>query len=218
MNIWAIIPVKPLKDSKSRLAGVLSADERAALTSHILETTLNVLAQVDQIDRVLVISRDQKALKVARLHGASTYSETDKQGLNSALTRASHIASAKRADCVLIIPADLPYLTAEDIEMMIEEAAREFALGHSSDGSCQHRAVVICSDHNHDGSNALLICPPTGFTFQYGPNSFNLHREEASRLGISARVVEASGIKFDIDTEDDWYAYLSMEMNLVTSR
>jgi 2-phospho-L-lactate guanylyltransferase len=217
MNTWVIIPVKPLQDSKSRLADVLSADERAALTSQILESTLDMLAGVKEIDRVLVVSRDRKALKVARKRGASTYNETVKQGLNSALTRASHIAAAKMADCVLIIPADLPFITAEDIEMMIEQATEEVAIGNNSDGGSQHRAIVICSDHNRDGSNALLICPPTGFTFQYGPNSFKLHLEEASRLGMSARVVEASGIKFDIDTEEDWNAYLSMQMNLVSS-
>ncbi len=217
MIIWAIIPVKPLHDSKSRLADVLSADERAALTSHILESTLHVLDRVKDIDRILVVSRDRKALKVARTGGASTYSETDKQGLNSALTRASHIAAAKKADCILIIPADLPFITTEDVEKMIEQATEEVVVGISGDGGCQHRAIVICSDHNRDGSNALLICPPTGFTFQYGPNSFNLHLEEASRLGMSARVVEASGIKFDIDTEEDWNAYLSMQMNLVSS-
>jgi 2-phospho-L-lactate guanylyltransferase len=96
-------------------------------------------------------------------------------------------------------------------------ATEEVVVRNGGDGGCQHRAIVICSDHNRDGSNALLICPPAGFTFQYGPNSFNLHLEEASRLGMSTRIVEASGIKFDIDTEEDWNAYLSMQMNLVSS-
>ncbi len=217
MIIWAIIPVKPLYDSKSRLAHVLSPDERAALTSQILESTIDVLNSVNEIDRILVVSRDQKALKVARRRGATTYYETDKQGLNSALTRASHIAVAKRANCVLIVPADLPFVTKEEIETMIAQVTEEVVIGGNGDGDCQNRAIAICSDHNADGSNALLVCPPIGFKFQYGPNSYTLHLEEAARLGMSARIVEASGLKCDIDTEEDWRAYLSIQMNLVSS-
>jgi len=217
MKVWAIIPVKPLYDSKSRLAHVLSPEERAALTSQILESTIGVLKGVKVIERILVVSRDRKALKVARREGASTFNETEKQGLNSALTRASHIAVAKRADCVLIIPADLPYITVEDVEMMIGQAAEEVVIGGSSDNGCQHRAISICGDLSLDGSNALLVCPPTGFKFQYGPNSYTLHQEEASRLGMSVRIIDAPGLKFDIDTEDDWNEYLSIQMNVVST-
>ncbi len=217
MNIWAIIPVKPLHDSKSRLVNVLTPEERAALTLQILGDTLEVLAEVPAINRTLVVSRDPKVLKVARNRGASTYNETDKQGLNSALTRASHIAAAKNADCILILPADLPYVTAEDVELIVGNDSGDAAGRDESNRGIVPGSFAICSDHGCDGSNALLVCPPTGFTFQYGSNSFSLHLEEASRLGMSKRVVEAPGIKFDIDTEEDWIAYLSMQTSPVNS-
>ncbi|HET6446002.1 MAG TPA: 2-phospho-L-lactate guanylyltransferase [candidate division Zixibacteria bacterium] len=217
MIIWAIIPVKPLFDSKSRLAQVLSPEERADLTSRILESTVQVLNDVDDIDRILVVSRDSKALKIARNGGALTYSETDKQGLNSALTRATQIAATQKADCVLIIPADLPFVSAEDVQEMIKQATEGVVVGGNGDNGPQHRAMAICGDHNRDGSNALFVCPPTGFTFQYGPDSFNLHIEEASRLGMTARIVETPGIRFDVDTEEDWKTYLSLLANPVPS-
>ena len=217
MIIWAIIPVKPLFDSKSRLAQVLSPEERAALTSRILESTIQVLSDVDDIDQILVVSRDPKVLKVARNGGALTYSETDKQGLNSALTRATQIAATQKADGVLIIPADLPFISAEDVQEMIKQATEGVVVGGNGDNSPQHRAMAICGDHNRDGSNALFVCPPTGFTFQYGPNSFKLHTDEASRLGMTARIVEAPGIRFDIDSEEDWKTYLSLLAKPVVS-
>lgn len=215
MTIWAIVPVKPLRDGKSRLSGILSADERAALTSDILANTLKVLNRVPDVDRTMVVSRDPEVLKIARLGGASTYSETDRQGLNSALTRASHIAAAKNADCILILPADLPFITVEDVELILDGADKEAVDGNQGGDGYEHCSISICGDHGRDGSNALLVCPPTGFTFQYGPNSFNLHLNEASRLDMSVRVVEAPGVKFDIDTEDDWKAYLTMQTNPV---
>ncbi|MBI5714221.1 MAG: 2-phospho-L-lactate guanylyltransferase, partial [Chloroflexi bacterium] len=46
MSIWAIVPVKPLKRAKSRLASVLSVEEREAFSRAMLTHTLDVVAQV----------------------------------------------------------------------------------------------------------------------------------------------------------------------------
>lgn len=210
MIIWAIVPVKPLGDSKSRLSHILPADERAALTTAILKRTLEVLGKVQKVDKTLVVSRDTAVLKIARQHGTSTYGETDRQGLNSALTRASHIAAAQRADCVMILPADLPLLTSEDVNMMINSVG-ESGRGNRNSYYYQKRAMAICSDHNDEGTNALLICPPNGFTFQYGPNSFSLHLDEAKRLEMDRRIVHTPGMKFDLDTEEDWNTYQAIQ-------
>jgi 2-phospho-L-lactate guanylyltransferase len=198
MIIWAIIPVKPLRDSKSRLSNILSPDERVKLTRSLLHRTLKILDEVPLIDRTLVVSRDPCVLKLARQHGAFTYAETDRQGLNTALTRASHVAAAKRADSVLILPSDLPFMTVEDVEMMVEAGLPEVrgGVGYHT----PTRAIAICPDQNEDGTNALLVYPPTGFTFYYGPESYTLHLIEAARLGMSSQIIHAPGMKFDLDT------------------
>lgn len=211
MILWAIIPVKPFRYSKSRLAHLLSMDERADLTENILKRTLKTVDQVPAITRTLVVSRDPAALKVARQYGASTYGETDKQDLNMALTRAAHIAVAQKADGVLILPADLPLLISKDIEKLIEAAAPEMQLGNNGFASHQ-RFMVICTDQNQDGTNALLISPPTGFNFQYGPGSFQKHISEAQLLGMKSSVISRPSIEFDLDTEADWRAYKARRM------
>lgn len=210
MIVWAIIPVKPSRYSKSRLAHILSADERSDLTSSMLRRTLNVLADVPAIDRSLVVSRDSGMLKLARQHGALTYDESDKQDLNMALTRATHIAAAQKVDCALILPADLPFVTVEDVSMVLEAASPEKCAGGNGYLS-RRRGIAICSDHVDDGTNALLVCPPTGFTFQYGPGSFHRHLDEATRLGLAHCIVDAPGIKFDLDTEQDYQAYIARQ-------
>ncbi len=209
MITWAIIPVKPLRDSKSRLSAILSAAERATLTSQLLARTLDVLQDTTAVSRTLVVSRDPAALKIARRHGASTFGEADKQEMNMALTRASHIAAAQKADCVLVLPADLPFVTVDDIEMMVAAAAPKIANGNSGYYYAR-RVMAICSDQNDEGTNALLVCPPTGFAYQYGPGSFRLHLAEAERLGMQRQIVHAPGIKFDLDTEVDWRDYLAL--------
>lgn len=208
MKVWAIVPVKPFRDSKSRLGRILTVDQRAELTTAILRRTLEILANVPAIQRTLVVSRDPGVLKLARQYEAMTYEESEKQDLNMALTRAVHIAAAQKADCALILPADLPFLTAADVTRVLEAAAPESCNGGNGFLS-RRRGMAICSDHEEGGTNALLVCPPTGFTFQYGPGSFKRHLAEAERLGIAQCIVESPGLRFDLDTEGDYEVYLA---------
>jgi 2-phospho-L-lactate guanylyltransferase len=210
MSLWAIIPVKPLRYSKSRLAHILTSDQRAELTGGLLRHTLEVLSAVPTIQRTLVVSRDPDALKIARQLGAYTYGETEKQDINMALTRAGHIAAAQQAGCILILPSDLPFLTGEDVEMMIQAITPDAGKSEGNGFYYQRRTMAICTDHNEDGTNALLLCQPAGFTFSYGPGSYQKHLAEAKRLGMARRIVNAPGIKFDIDTEEDWHTYQAM--------
>jgi 2-phospho-L-lactate/phosphoenolpyruvate guanylyltransferase len=213
MSTWAIVPVKPLRYGKSRLAHILSPDERAALTTSMLNRTLQTLNHVPGILRSLVISRDPAALKIARDYGAYTYGEGDKQDLNVALTRAAHLAAAQEATGLLVIPADLPLISVEDVEMMLAGVGPHIPFGQPNghrNGAFRFRrprAISICPDRNENGTNALYVSPPLGFEFTYGEGSFWRHLEQAERLGMRSRIVHAPGLKFDLDTEEDWQAY-----------
>ena len=66
MTLWAIVPVKPLRRGKSRLAGALSEDERTELNRTLLQHTLKTLTDIKELEEVLVISRDPQALTIAR--------------------------------------------------------------------------------------------------------------------------------------------------------
>jgi 2-phospho-L-lactate guanylyltransferase len=57
MTLWAIVPVKPLRRGKSRLADVLTPDERADLNRRLLTHTLDTLTAIPEIEHVLVPSR-----------------------------------------------------------------------------------------------------------------------------------------------------------------
>jgi GTP:adenosylcobinamide-phosphate guanylyltransferase len=148
--IWAIVPVKPLRESKSRLAGVLSADERAELTSFLLQRTLRILRQVAAIDQVMVVSRDPAVLKIARQSHAVTLVEGSRPGLNVALLRAAYVAAAQRATSLLILPSDLPLLTVADVEMMLTGATPANGL---RPGNGHHLDPNAISHNGHSNGN-----------------------------------------------------------------
>ncbi len=70
MTIWAVVPVKPLRRGKSRLAAILTQDEREDLNRRMLVHSLETLKKVPEIEQVLVVSRDPGALALARDYGA----------------------------------------------------------------------------------------------------------------------------------------------------
>ena len=116
MTLWAIVPVKPLRRGKSRLSEVLTQEERADLNRRLLVHTLDTLTAIPEIEHVLVISRDQSALAMARDYGARTVQENGAPQLNIALARATIVAKTYATRGVLIVPADLPLITAEDVQ------------------------------------------------------------------------------------------------------
>ncbi len=185
----AIVPVKPLAESKSRLAGVLNENERAELSRRLLERTLLKLTRARGIARVVVISRDENVLKIARKFGAFGILETN-ANLNDALEQARRVCIANGARALLIVPADLPKLRVRDIEKMI-------ALGEPAP------RIVIAPAARDGGTNALLLNPAHDFVFQFGENSFNAHVAEAKNKNQQIEIYDSDTVTFDLDLPED---------------
>jgi 2-phospho-L-lactate/phosphoenolpyruvate guanylyltransferase len=190
VTLWAIVPVKPIRRGKSRLAKVLSESERADLNWRLLNHTLKVLCSVREIGRVLVVSRDPEALALARDFGAQTLQEEGDPKLNTALKRATLFLRQYTLRSLLILPVDLPLLSPDDIRLVI-----------ASDPGPP--GVVIVPDRHHQGTNVLLVDPPGFLDYEYGPGSFERHCERARCLNARLKVVELPSLALDIDSPDD---------------
>src|SRR5678816_3098791 len=130
MTLWAIVPVKPLRRGKSRLSGALTEDERAELNQMLLENTLKTFSDLKEVEEVLVISRDPHALTIARNYGARTVRENGQPELNTALKRATVVAQVYATRGVLVLPADLPLVTRDDILTLIGRAGEPVSYTH----------------------------------------------------------------------------------------
>ncbi len=190
MTLWAIIPVKPLRRGKSRLAGTLSEDEREQLNKSLLEHTLDTLTNLKELEQVLVVSRDPHALTIARNHGARTVQEDGQPHLNTALQRATVVAKVYATRGVLVLPADLPLLSRADVLTLLDKAS-------------QPPVVVIAPDRHRKGTNALLMSPAGLIEYDFGDDSFERHCERARRAGARLEVVELPSLGLDLDLPED---------------
>ncbi|SRR5581483_2135274 len=190
MTLWAIVPVKPLRRGKSRLAGALTEDERAELNRLLLERTIKTLSDLKEVEQVLVVSRDSSALALARDLGARTVQEDGAPHLNTALKRATVVAQVYASRGVLVLPADLPLLSQHDILTLIE---------HATDPP----VVVIAPDRHQKGTNALLLSPANLIEYDFGENSFKRHCERTKKAGARLEIVTLPSLGLDLDLPED---------------
>jgi 2-phospho-L-lactate guanylyltransferase len=198
MSVWVIVPVKPLNRAKSRLSQVLAPDDRQRLAEAMLRYVLNVIRAVPEVVGTLVISRDGKALAIAREYGARTVQESGTPQLNDALLRATQVVARWKGSALLVIPADLPLIAPEDIASIITMGQAE-------------RSVVLATDQHQDGTNALFVRPPGLIGYGYGPGSFQRHMDMARKAGAEVQVYESPRLLLDIDVPDDLRAYSELQ-------
>jgi 2-phospho-L-lactate guanylyltransferase len=193
-RIVAIVPVRSLSGAKSRLGEPLDPEERADLILALLRRTVAAALAARRLDGVVVVSQDAELLTQARAMGAaSVLQESD--GLNEGLSETRDSAGAE-ATALLVLPADLPAVSAEAIERLVE-AAEETARREP-----ERPVVVLVPDRHGKGTNALLVAPPNAIEFRFGEGSRAAHAAEAVAAG--ATYVELDGpLAFDLDTPED---------------
>lgn len=118
MSVWLVVPVRSLRDGKSRLAPALDPAQRSALIEWLLVHTLEQAAQFPGLKRTLVVSPCTEARVRARAFGAHVLDEHTHGGLNQALRQAQVALSELDAARMLMVACDLPLLRAEDLRRL----------------------------------------------------------------------------------------------------
>ncbi|MFZ1753757.1 MAG: 2-phospho-L-lactate guanylyltransferase [Caldilineaceae bacterium] len=199
-QLWVVIPAKPLREGKSRLASALSAEARRELTRHFIQRTLAVVLSVTELAGVVVVSRDGEILALAEAAGAQVLPETgsgmlatvaEEWGLNRAVGQAASFVGSKGGDGLLFLPTDLPLLAADDIR----------TLAAAWDG--REKCAVLAASQD-GGTNALLLSPPDAIAPAFGVGSFARHLRLADERGLAVALVESEGLAWDVDTPEEY--------------
>ncbi|AMN47476.1 hypothetical protein ACG33_10260 [Steroidobacter denitrificans] len=183
MNVCAIVPVRALGEGKTRLSAVLSPHQRASLVRSMLEHVVGVLRTARGVERIVLVTSDDDL----NLPGVERIRD-EGRGLNAAVELAlTHITH--RFDAAIVVAGDVPYVTAAEIERLIE-------VGRDHD-------VVVVPDRHKEGTNALWLRLPARIQPHFGVASLEAHLETARACGASVTVEHLPGLSHDVDVPDD---------------
>lgn len=189
VSITAIVPLKALRRSKQRLAGLLDDDERVALMADLFGQVVRVCVGAPSVTDVCAVVGDERGAVLARAAGIAWLREPT-AGLNAAV---SHATGRTRADASLVVVADLPELTTDDIE-------RVTAAGEAAP------TVVVARTHD-GGTGALFRRPADVIAPAFGRASAAAHLAAAQRAGVRAVLLSTPGLVHDVDHVDDLDRY-----------
>jgi len=179
-----LIAIKQRWRCKTRLSEALPALARSELVRSMLAAVLSAAAGAQTVRQIMVLSPERDAVP-ADVPVLADSGEC----LNSALTQAHRVLREFGCREVVILPADLPKITAAEIDSLV----RAGRIG----------GFAIAPDTAGVGTNALCLVSPHHFRFQFGPDSKRLHLQEAERVGLSPEVVRLPGLEFDVDSPID---------------
>lgn len=201
----ALVPAKALDQAKGRLAELLTEHERRSLSLVMLEDVLRALSSARGVDRTFVVSPDQDILRDAERFGADPIAQPAAlSGINEALKHASRVISLEEPTAILVLLADVPAVTSEEIESVLSALPRDLG-------------AVICPSRA-EGTSALALRPPDAIDFRFGPNSFAHHEREASARGVPVQALRFDSLLNDVDEPDDLRYLLSHAAETATHR
>ncbi|MEM2875378.1 MAG: 2-phospho-L-lactate guanylyltransferase [Candidatus Bathyarchaeia archaeon] len=195
MNVAAVVPVKRLEKSKTRLSKVLSREEIVKLTLTMLADVLNALGS-STVNEVVVVSSDLNVQKFT-VNYSVRFLREDGVGLNRAVEQASDWCMRHGVESSLFIPADVPLIVKDDINGVVK--------------TCEEGNQVVISPSRSGGTNALLRKPAKVIPTFFGLRSFHRHVSLMVDMGIKFKVYDSPRIALDVDSVEDLYSVFSIE-------
>lgn len=183
-----LLPVKRFDQAKSRLAPVLNAAERAALARAMFQDVLSALMAARGISAA-VVTADENAGKMASEAGAAVLADRAENGVNAAISFGIDALIRNHASAVIVVPADLPSLTAEDIE----NAAAQLATP----------SVILARAGRDGGTNLFANSPPGLIPTLFGAGSFFKHVQASLQAGVKPKILHLKNLCRDVDLPED---------------
>ncbi|MGH9513579.1 MAG: 2-phospho-L-lactate guanylyltransferase [Terriglobales bacterium] len=184
-----LIPVKNLSHAKQRLAPLLDQRARTELAQAMLTDVLDAVCSVPNRPPVSVVTNDSFALGLARDFDCEVISDIGAQNETEAIEMATRSCEERGIAFTLVIPADIPLVTAAELELVLRSAPKE--------GS------VLVPSSDKRGTNAAYRSPCGLFPLRFGDDSFKPHLAAAEATGKPCVVLPLNAIGLDVDTSAD---------------
>lgn len=191
-NLFALVPIKDPARGKSRLAAVLSQEQRCALNSVLARRALETCTQLFGIEHTLVVTGSTTAVSIASEFGVRVVPEDHNQrNVNVAVAAGAECARLAGAAGIIVVPTDLPLLTGSSLQEAI-------AFMPGAPG------CVLVPDHRGTGTNVIGLAPVRSDLFSFGEPSLERHATDAKRVGYDVRIHYCDALAFDLDRPEDY--------------
>jgi 2-phospho-L-lactate guanylyltransferase len=201
----AIIPLRSPACARRRLISVLSEKQRHELFFKLARQTVMALKEVPLIEDLTIVTASAEVETLAAHLEVRVLHQMRDEGINAACEAAIATFSARAPTSVLILPGDLPLVSADALNSLMHAARR------------QTRGVTIVPDRRHVGTNALVCSPADAIRLRFGPNSFSEHLRTAHEHGLEVQIFESAALSLDVDEPEDLEAWLGADSPSVAS-
>ncbi len=182
MKIAAIVPVKTFSKAKTRLN--LSLDQKLELCEIMLEEVVGTIFNSKKIDKIIVVSKDEDALRLTKKFGVIDIIDNEESGVNHAVSLADDYLEQNDYEASIVFPQDIPFLQEEDIEHLLR--FQKFP-----------KSVLIVPSRRFDGTNALLRTPVNLMETHYDEDSYKIHLEVGKSLTSNTSLLLLRRIMMD---------------------
>ena len=185
MNGILLIPFKSFATAKQRLAEALTQRQRSQFAEAMLRDVMLAAAGVaDRID-VALVTGDARAQAMAEEFRFDVIDDIHNVSETAAIEMATRFCEHRGYGTAIVVPADIPLITADELHRVLDAAPREGA--------------VFVPAYDRRGSNCILRRPPAIIPLRFGNDSFLPHCEAMKQTGKQLIILEMAGIGLDID-------------------
>lgn len=190
-----VIPVKNPPSAKQRLGELLSPSQRQELALAMLDHVISAVTAARAPRHVLVVTDSPAIEERVSGRGVTVLREVSARGETQAVEEATRWSIQQGFRRQVVIPADLPFITPEDIDTLLAMPL-------------QSPSVVLCPASGDDGTNAIMTSPPDCLTYRFGLRSFPDYVEQARLRGVPCRIVRLPRLVLDLDSFEDVKTFL----------
>jgi 2-phospho-L-lactate guanylyltransferase len=188
LKIAAIIPVKTFSLAKTRLD--LSAQQKDELCRIMLEEILHTLSISPQIEKIVIVTKEEKAIELGKKYNTVTIQDHEEKGVNSAVALADKYLLENQFDASIVFPQDIPFIKTQDIDFMLNYKVPP-------------NFVIVVPSRRFDGTNALVRMPIDLMITHYDEDSYKIHMNTAKENTRNVALVFVKRIMWDVDNMED---------------
>ena len=188
MKIAAIIPVKTFSNAKTRLE--LPHQQVEELCKIMLEEILHTLSISPQIEKIVMITKEEKAIEIGKKFNTITIIDEKEESVNSAVALADKYLLENNYDASIVFPQDIPFIKTQDIDFMLNYKMHP-------------NFAIIVPSRRFDGTNALVRMPIDLMETHYDEDSYKIHMNTAKKCTLNVAMVFVKRIMWDVDNIED---------------